>query len=95
MRPLFGFDRTVARSALRFGLPLAIANMLSWALLNVDNVVISRTSGVVALGFYVLAFNVSSWPMTAIGRPSARSPWPPSPGNSTRTPHPRSAEPRR
>ena len=58
----------MAASALRFGLPLAAANMLSWALLNVDNVVISRTSGAVALGFYVLAFNVSSWPMTAIGQ---------------------------
>jgi lipopolysaccharide exporter len=68
MRPVWGFDRTVARSALRFGLPLAVANMLSWALLNIDNVVVSRTSGVVALGFYVLAFNVSSWPMTAIGQ---------------------------
>jgi PST family polysaccharide transporter len=68
MRPRWGFDRTVARSALRFGVPLAAANMLSWALLNIDNVVVSRTSGVVALGFYVLAFNVSSWPMTAIGQ---------------------------
>ncbi|WP_147252066.1 oligosaccharide flippase family protein [Blastococcus sp. TF02-9] len=67
MRPVWGFDRAVARTALRFGLPLAAANMLSWALLNIDNVVVSRTSGVVALGFYVLAFNVSSWPMTAIG----------------------------
>jgi lipopolysaccharide exporter len=68
MRPRWGLDRTVARSALRFGVPLAAANMLSWALLNIDNVVVSRTSGVVALGFYVLAFNVSSWPMTAIGQ---------------------------
>lgn len=67
-RPRFGFDRTVAGSALRFGMPLALANMLSWALLNVDNVVVSRGLGVVALGFYVLAFNVSSWPMTAIGQ---------------------------
>jgi PST family polysaccharide transporter len=67
-RPVWGLDRSVAGSALRFGLPLAAANMLSWALLSIDNVVVSRTSGVVALGFYVLAFNVSSWPMTAIGQ---------------------------
>jgi lipopolysaccharide exporter len=66
--PRFGYDRTVARSALRFGVPLAVANMLSWALLNIDNVVVSRSSGIVALGFYVLAFNVSTWPMTAIGQ---------------------------
>ena len=66
-RPQFGFDRSIAGPALRFGLPLAGANLLSWALLNVDNIVIARAAGEVALGFYVLAFNVSSWPMTAIG----------------------------
>ena len=66
-RPHFGFDRSIAGPALRFGLPLAGANLLSWALLNVDNIVIARAAGEVALGFYVLAFNVSSWPMTAIG----------------------------
>ncbi len=36
-------------------------------LLNVDNLVVVRISGEVALGYYVLAFNVSSWPMSAIG----------------------------
>jgi PST family polysaccharide transporter len=68
LRPHFGFDRAVAKSALAFGLPLASANLLSWALLNVDNVVISRTVGLTALGLYVLAFNVSSWPMSVIGQ---------------------------
>ena len=33
LRPHFGFDRAVAKSALAFGLPLASANLLSWALL--------------------------------------------------------------
>jgi PST family polysaccharide transporter len=68
VRPRLGFDRSIMRGAVRFGLPLALANMLSWALLNADNIIVSRTSGAVALGFYVLAFNVSSWPMTAIGQ---------------------------
>ena len=63
----FGFDRSVAASSLRFGLPLAGANLLSWILLNVDNIVIARVAGEVALGLYVLAFNISSWPMSAIG----------------------------
>lgn len=67
-RPRLGWDRTVARGAVRFGAPLALANMLSWALLNVDTVVIARLAGPVVLGFYVLAFNVSSWPMSAIGQ---------------------------
>src|SRR4051812_9492107 len=68
LRPRFGLDRVIARSALAYGVPLASANMLSWALLNIDNVAIARIAGTTQLGFYVLAFNVSSWPMTAIGQ---------------------------
>lgn len=68
MRPKFGFDRAVAGSALHYGLPIAGGNLLSWLLLGVDKVAIGRMSGEVALGIYVLAFNVASWPMTAIGQ---------------------------
>ena len=68
LRPHFSFDRAVARSALAYGLPLAAANLLSWALLNIDNVVIARIAGVTSLGFYVLAFNISNWPISAIGQ---------------------------
>jgi len=68
VRPHFGFDRAVARSVLGFGVPVAGANLLSWALLSIDRVVLSRTRGAAALGLYVMAFNVSSWPMSAIGQ---------------------------
>ena len=68
VRPRFAFDRGIARSALALGVPLAGANLLSWALLNIDNVVIAHVAGTTALGLYVLAFNVSSWPMSAIGQ---------------------------
>jgi PST family polysaccharide transporter len=67
-RPKYGFDREIARSALGYGAPLAAANLLSWALLNIDNVVIARVAGVTALGFYVLAFNISNWPINAISQ---------------------------
>lgn len=63
-----GLDRRLVPAILAFGVPVAGANMLSWALLNVDSVVISRFAGAVALGFYYLAFNVSNWPMSAIGQ---------------------------
>ncbi|MEJ3405280.1 lipopolysaccharide biosynthesis protein [Rathayibacter sp. YIM 133350] len=66
--PRFGVDRSLLRPILAFGLPVAAANFLSWALLNVDNVVIARLVGPAALGLYVLAFNISSWPMTAIAQ---------------------------
>jgi lipopolysaccharide exporter len=65
-RPRFGFDRTVARTALTFGLPICGANALSWLVINVDYIVIGHTAGAVTLGFYVLAFNISSWPVTAL-----------------------------
>jgi lipopolysaccharide exporter len=65
-RPHFGFDRSLVRPVLAFGLPIAAANLLSWGLLNIDNVVIARIAGPTALGFYVLAFNISNWPMSAI-----------------------------
>jgi lipopolysaccharide exporter len=68
VRLRFGLDREVALSAIAYGAPLALANLLSWALINIDNVVIARVSGTAALGLYVLAFNVSSWPMSAIGQ---------------------------
>lgn len=67
-KPRFGFDPAVAPDIMRFGIPVAGANLLSWALLNVDNVTISRLAGPVALGFYFLAFNVSNWPMSALGQ---------------------------
>ncbi|MGA9858823.1 MAG: oligosaccharide flippase family protein [Solirubrobacteraceae bacterium] len=68
VRPRFGFDRKIARSAMAFGVPITGANLLSLALLNVDNVVVARAAGAAPLGLYVLAFNVSTWPMNAIGQ---------------------------
>jgi lipopolysaccharide exporter len=68
VRPRYALDRSQVRPVVAFGLPVAGANMLSWALLNIDNVVISRVAGPVSLGYYVLAFNISNWPMAAIGQ---------------------------
>jgi len=67
-RPKFGFNRGIARESAGFCLPLALANLLSWALLSVDNLVIARTTSTTDLGLYVLAFNMSSWPMGAVGQ---------------------------
>ncbi|MET0739061.1 MAG: oligosaccharide flippase family protein, partial [Acidimicrobiales bacterium] len=67
-RPRFGFDAEVARESLAFCLPLAMANLVSWLLITLDNLVVSRELSPEALGLYVLAFNVSSWPMSAVGQ---------------------------
>jgi PST family polysaccharide transporter len=61
-RYLPGLDQREVRPLLGFGVPLAGANMLSWAAQNVDYVVIGRLLGSQALGLYVLAFNMSGWP---------------------------------
>lgn len=66
-RPRYGWDQKVATSGLRFGVPLASAGLLSWILLSLDYVIIGRLVGPTMLGYYVLAFNISSWPTTVIG----------------------------
>jgi PST family polysaccharide transporter len=63
----FGFDRAIARRLMRFGLPLALALGVESVLLNVDYVLVGRIMGATALGFYLLAFNVSSWAPAVIG----------------------------
>ena len=62
-----GWRSDVAVSGIRFGLPLAFAGLLSWTLLNIDTMVVGSVAGATALGFYVLAFNVSSWPSSVVG----------------------------
>ena len=58
-----GWDGAQARRLLAFGLPLAGSSLLVFAMLNVDYVVIGSVLGPVALGFYLMAFNLSSWPV--------------------------------
>ncbi len=67
-RPKFGFNHSLVSPALRFGVPAVSASFLSVVLINIDNVVIARVAGEVALGFYALAFNISNWPMSALGQ---------------------------
>jgi PST family polysaccharide transporter len=63
----FGFDRAVARRLMTFGIPLAFALGLEAILLNADYVIVGRVLGATALGFYLLAFNISSWAPGVIG----------------------------
>jgi lipopolysaccharide exporter len=67
MWPRFGWDPAVARALVRFGLPLAAANLIYVAILAVPNVMVGTLMGPVALGFFLLAFNISSWPLNALG----------------------------
>ncbi|MFD1719768.1 oligosaccharide flippase family protein [Georgenia deserti] len=68
VRPRFAVDRTVVGSVLAYALPIAGANLVGWAMLNVDKLILARVVGSTGLGFYVLAFNVSNWPMNAMAQ---------------------------
>ncbi len=64
-----GLDRLKARALLRFGMPLAGASLVVFAVTNVDQLVVGHMLGATALGFYVLAFNLASWPVNMFSQP--------------------------
>ncbi len=66
-RYLPGWDRERAGRILRFSIPLAGADVVGFALANADYIVIGRVLGALALGFYLLAFNISGWPVSVLG----------------------------
>lgn len=61
--PRPGLDRRQVRALLGFGLPLAGASLLVFAVLNIDYVITGWLLGAVALGLYYQAFNLASWPV--------------------------------
>ncbi|MEV6811674.1 oligosaccharide flippase family protein [Micromonospora sp. NPDC051296] len=65
----FGFDPAKARALLQFGLPLAGSSIVVFATTNLDRVVVGATLGPTALGYYVLALQLASWPVTVFSQP--------------------------
>ncbi|HEY6277604.1 MAG TPA: lipopolysaccharide biosynthesis protein [Streptosporangiaceae bacterium] len=65
----FGFSIRKARPLLRFGLPLAGSGVIVFAIYNVDQLVVGRVLGVTALGLFVLASNLSGWPVAMFSQP--------------------------
>ena len=65
----FGFDRAKARALLRFGLPLAGANLIVFAVTSVDLIIVGHLLGATSLALYVLAVNLSSWPFNMFAPP--------------------------
>ncbi|HEY6416214.1 MAG TPA: lipopolysaccharide biosynthesis protein [Acidimicrobiales bacterium] len=57
------WNAAMARRLLRFGMPLAGASIVVFAVMNVDYAVIGNILGPEPLGVYVLAFNLSGWPV--------------------------------
>jgi PST family polysaccharide transporter len=61
-----GFRRDQVRMLVAFGLPLAMANLLSQALLNVDYVFVGHSLGTQATGLYAMAFTIAGWSTAVI-----------------------------
>ncbi|MGH3870124.1 MAG: oligosaccharide flippase family protein [Pseudonocardiaceae bacterium] len=62
-----GFNRTIAKRLMRFSGPLAASLGIEAILLNIDYIIIGRIMGATALGYYLLAFNISSWVQGIVG----------------------------
>jgi O-antigen/teichoic acid export membrane protein len=62
-----GFDRAIAGRLIRYGVPLAAGLGVEAIALNIQFAVVGRIAGSVALGFFLLAYNVSSWAQTILG----------------------------
>ena len=65
----FGFDRLQARHLLKFGLPLAGSSIIVFAVGYADQLTAGAMLGTTALGYYVLAFNLASWPVSMFSQP--------------------------
>jgi lipopolysaccharide exporter len=61
-----GYNHAYLRPLLKFGVPLAMANILSQVLLNVDYVFIGRLMTETDVGLYMLAFNICMWSSAVI-----------------------------
>jgi O-antigen/teichoic acid export membrane protein len=67
-----GWNTHQARALIRFGLPLASASLLVLAVSNIDNIIVGAVAGDTALGLYLIAFNLSSWPLTVFSEAARR-----------------------
>jgi O-antigen/teichoic acid export membrane protein len=65
----FGLERDQVKPLLKFGLPLSGASIVVFAISFADQIVVGKMLGPVALGYYVLAFNLSQWPVTMFSAP--------------------------
>lgn len=66
-RPTWGYQREVARELLAVSAPFALASLVGAALLNIDYLIVGHILGPAAVGAYLIAFNVSSWPISLVG----------------------------
>jgi PST family polysaccharide transporter len=69
LRLRLGFDPAQARALLKYSMPLAGSAVIVFAVASLDQLVVGRMLGATALGFYVLALNLASWPVNIFSQP--------------------------
>jgi O-antigen/teichoic acid export membrane protein len=62
-----GLDLGIAKRLMRYGVPLAAGLGVESVIAQSDKVIVGRLMGATVLGFYLLAFNISSWVPGMIG----------------------------
>ncbi|TIC79535.1 polysaccharide biosynthesis protein [Nocardioides sp. GY 10113] len=65
----WGWNQLYLGRLLRFGLPLAATSILVFGIGFLDQITVGYQLGPTALGAYVLAFNLASWPVTMVSQP--------------------------
>ncbi|NMR28216.1 lipopolysaccharide biosynthesis protein [Crystallibacter degradans] len=68
----FGLERAHLGPLLRFGWPLAGSSIVVFAVGYADQLAAGSILGATALGLYVLAFNLASWPVSIVSQPLRR-----------------------
>jgi O-antigen/teichoic acid export membrane protein len=64
-----GWNKKHVRDLLHFGLPLAGTSAIVFAVGYADQLVVGHLLGATVLALYVLAFNLSSWPVSMFSQP--------------------------
>lgn len=67
-----GWDKDHVAALLKFGLPLAGTSIILFTIGYADQLTAGALLGAVGLGYYVLAFNLSSWPVNIVSQPLRR-----------------------
>ena len=65
-RPTFSFDKEVAKELFGYGKHILGASIIIFLITNIDDAIVGRMLGMEALGFYTIAYSISSLPATQI-----------------------------
>jgi O-antigen/teichoic acid export membrane protein len=63
----FAIDLGIAKQYLRFGMPVFLTGLLSFAIFNMDNFVVGAVAGASQLGYYAISFNWGSMVCSIMG----------------------------